>query len=93
VEIAMTPNDFLKILLNASNKCTDPPPNDWHSRDQLGKMWNVKKTICWTRISKGIELGLIEKKTFYIPDMNGTMKPVPHYYFLDKKPNKKTCIK
>lgn len=83
----MTPNDFLKILLNASNKPT-APPNDWYSRDQLGKMWNVKKTICWTRISKGIKLGLIEKKTFYIPDMNGTMKPVPHYYFKDEKKSK-----
>ena len=84
----MTPNDFLKILLNASNKPTDPPPNDWHSRDQLCKIWNVKKTICWTRISKGIELGFIEKKTFYIPDMNGTMKPVPHYCFKDSNKRK-----
>jgi hypothetical protein len=83
----MTPNDFLKILLNASNKPT-ALPNDWYSRDQLGKMWNVKKTICLTRISKGIKLGLIEKKTFYIPDMNGTMKPVPHYYFKDEKKSK-----
>jgi hypothetical protein len=84
----MTPNDFLKILLNASNKPTDPPPNDWYSRDQLEKMWNVKKTICWTRLSKGIKLGFIEKKIFYIPDMNGTMKPVPHYYFKDEKKSK-----
>lgn len=84
----MTPNDFLKILLNASNKPTDPPPNDWYSRDQLEKMWNVKKTICWIRLSKGIKLGLIEKKIFYIPDMNGTMKPVPHYYFKDEKKSK-----
>lgn len=84
----MTPNDFLKILLNASNKPTDPPPNDWYSRNQLEKMWNVKKTICWTRLSKGIKLGFIEKKIFYIPDMNGTMKPVPHYYFKDEKKSK-----
>lgn len=84
----MTPNDFLKILLNASNKPTDPQPNDWYSRDQLEKMWNVKKTICWTRLSKGIKLGFIEKKIFYIPDMNGTMKPVPHYYFKDEKKSK-----
>lgn len=84
----MTPNDFLKILLNASNKPTDPPPNDWYSRNQLEKMWNVKKTICWTRLLKGIKLGFIEKKTFYIPDMNGTMKPVPHYYFKDEKKSK-----
>jgi hypothetical protein len=88
VETSMTPNDFLKILLNASNKPTDPPPNDWYSRDQLEKMWNVKKTICWTRLSKGIKLGFIEKKIFYIPDMNGTMKPVPHYYFKDEKKSK-----
>ena len=84
----MTPNDFLKILLNASNKPTDPPPNDWYSRDQLEKMWNVKKTICWTRLSKGIELGLIEKKIFYIPDMNQILRPVPHYYFKDEKKSK-----
>ena len=89
----MTPNDFLKILLNASKKCADPAPNGWYSRDQLGKIWGVKKTICWHRISNGIKLGLIEKKVFYIPNVNGTLFPVPHYYFLDKKPNKKTCIK
>jgi hypothetical protein len=88
VEIAMTPNDFLKILLNASNKPTDPPPNDWYSRDQLGKMWNIKKTICWTRLSKGIKLGLIERKTFYIEDMNGILKPIPHYYFKDANKRK-----
>jgi len=84
----MTPNDFLKILLNASNKPTDPPPNDWYSRDQLEKAWNVKKTVCWIRLSKGIKLGLIEKKIFYIPDMNGAMKPIPHYYFKNEKKSK-----
>ena len=89
----MTPNDFLKILLNASNKCADPAPDGWYSRDQLGKIWGIKKTICGNRISKGIELGLVEKKFYYIPNVNGTLCPVPHYCFLDKKPNKKTCIK
>jgi len=84
----MTPNDFLKILLNANNKPTDPPPTGWYSRDQLGKIWGVKKTMCWHRISKGIELGLVEKKVFYIPNVNGTLFPVPHYYFVDKKKNK-----
>ena len=84
----MTPNDFLKILLNASNKCADPAPDGWYSRDQLGKMWGVKKTICWHRISKGIELGLVEKKVFYIPNVNGTLFPVPHYYFKDEKKSK-----
>jgi hypothetical protein len=54
----------------------------------LGKIWGVKKTICWHRISKGIELGLIEKKTFYVADINGMMKPIPHYYFKDEKKSK-----
>lgn len=52
-------------------------------------MWNVKKTICWTRLSKGIKLGLIERKTFYIEDMNGILKPIPHYYFKDANKRKK----
>jgi hypothetical protein len=93
VEVAMTPNDFLKILLEASNKCTDPAPKGWYSKNELCKIWNVKKTTCKERIAAGIKVGFIERKDFYIPNVNGTLFPVPHYYFLDKKPNKKTCIK
>jgi hypothetical protein len=89
----MTPNDFLKILLAASNKCTDPAPKGWYSKNELCKMWNVKKTTCKERITSGIKLGLIERKDFYVPNVNGTLFPVPHYFFLEKKPNKKTCIK
>ena len=88
MEIAVTPNDFLKILLNASNKCVDPVPTEWYSRDQLSKIWNIKKTVCWDRISKGIKLNLIEKKTFYIPDTNGALKPIPHYHFKNEKKSK-----
>ena len=86
----MTPNDFLKILLNASKKCADPAPDGWYCRDQLGKIWGVKKTISLHRISKGIELGLVEKKIFYIPNVNGILFPVPHYFFkYEKKPKSK----
>ena len=84
----MTPNDFLKVLLNANNKNAVKPPDNWYSREQLEKMWNIKKTMCWNRLSKGIKLGLIEKKTFYIPDVNGILRSVPHYYFKDEKKSK-----
>lgn len=83
----MTPNDFLKVILNASNRCTDPPKG-WYSKNELCKVWNIKKTACKERITSGIKLGLIERKDFYIPNVNGTLFPVPHYYFLDKKNNK-----
>ena len=52
----MTPNDFLKILLEASNKCTDPAPKGWYSKNELCKVWNIKKTACKERITSGIKL-------------------------------------
>jgi len=37
-----------------------------------------------------MKLGLIEKKDFYIPNVNGILFPVPHYFFKDeKKPKSK----
>jgi len=88
----MTPNDFLKIILNANNKLTDPPKG-WYSRRDLSELWNIKKTSCRDRIIAGIKAGLIEEKDYYIPNVNGTLICVPHYFFVDKKTNKKTCIK
>ncbi len=84
----MTPNDFLKILLNASNKCTDPAPKGWYSKNELCKIWNVKKTTCKERITAGIKVGLIERKDFYIPNANGTLFPAPHYFFKDSNKRK-----
>jgi hypothetical protein len=51
-------------------------------------MWGVKKTICWHRISKGIKLGLVEKRVFYIADVNGSLIPIPHYFFKDSNKRK-----
>ena len=83
----MTPNDFLKVILNANNKCTDPPKG-WYSRDALSKLWDIKKTACRDRIISGIKAGLIQVKDFYIPNVNGTLFPVPHYFFKDEKKSK-----
>jgi hypothetical protein len=51
-------------------------------------MWNVKKTTCKERITSGIKLGLIERKDFYVPNVNGTLFPVPHYFFKDSNKRK-----
>ena len=86
----MTPNDFLKIILKAENKCTDPIPKGWYSCAELGKIWNLKKTASRMKILKGIELGLIETKNFSIKDRNGKLHFTPHYFFKNEKKSSKS---
>ena len=81
----MTPNDFLKVLMGASNRSMEPVPEGWYTRSDLCKIWNIKRTTCRDRIAAGLKLELIEKKSFNVADVNGLLKPTPHYFFKDEK--------
>lgn len=84
----MTPNDFLKIIQSSINKQYDPVPKGWYSKNDLCKIWNLKRTACKDKICNGLKLNLIETQEFYIPNTIGVFKPIPHYYFHDEKKRK-----
>ena len=86
----MTPNDFLKILVDAKKSKSDQIPVGWYSRKQLEGLWEVEKTTICDRLAKGVKLGVIEVKPFRIETESGVIKKIPHYFFKDEKKNRKS---
>jgi hypothetical protein len=89
MEIAMTPNDFLKIIVESNVIDAEKVPDGWYSRKQLEELWGLEKTMTVLRISSGIELGIIESKNFRVPTKNRVVRKIPHYKFHEKENNQK----
>ena len=85
----MTPNDFLKIIQDSIHKRYESVPKGWYSSQDLCKLWNCCLTATLKKVQAGIEIGIIEKKDYFLPRKNKAMHKTPHYYFHEKKNYKK----
>jgi hypothetical protein len=83
----MTPNDFLKIIQDSIYKRYEPVPKGWYSIVELCKIWNLNSSHASRKVRMGIELGIVEKKDYFLQKSNGVRK-VPHYFFHDEKKRK-----
>lgn len=85
MEIAVTPNDFLKIILDQGIVAFNPPPNGWYSTSELAKQWECCTATVHNYINKGLELGIVEKKKFHVKINGVGIRSLPHYFFKSKK--------
>jgi predicted transcriptional regulator len=84
----MTPNDFLKIIIQQKEKSIEPVPDGWYSCEELSKQWNCSKTQVHRNLKQGIKLGIVEKKNFNIKSKNSCNRNIPHYYLKSLKKEK-----
>ena len=74
--------------LESSRHQGDVVPVGWATKTQIQKLWNRSNTGTKTHLLELIRAGLVEIRTFKIPDSTGRMMPTPHY-FLKNKSNAK----
>jgi len=86
----MTPNDFLKLILEQTSTSFTPAPKGWYLTSDLKKQWNCSITSVQKYINKGIKLGIVERKKFHIKIDGVGVRLLPHYFFKnEKKPKNK----
>jgi predicted transcriptional regulator len=88
METSMTPNDFLKIIIQQKEKSIEPVPDGWYSCEELSKQWNCSKTQVHRNLKQGIKLGIVERKNFLVKNIG--IRSIPHYYFKSFKKEKLT---
>jgi predicted transcriptional regulator len=86
----MTPNDFLKLILEQTNSSFTPPSKGWYLTSDLAKQWKCSNATANNYINKGIKLGIVDKKKFHVKIEGIVVRSLPHYFFKDeKKPKSK----
>ena len=86
----MTPNDFLKLILEQTSTSFTPAPKGWYLTSDLAKLWKCSTTTVNNYTNKGIKLGIVEKKRFHVKIDGVGVRSLPHYFFKDeKKPKNK----
>lgn len=81
----MTPNDFLKLILEQTNSSFTPPPKGWYLTADLAKQWKCSNATVNNYINKGIKLGIVDKKKFHVKIEGIGVRSLPHYFFKDEK--------
>ncbi len=84
----MTPNDFLKIIVQQKEKSIQPIPSGWYSCGELAEQWNCCKSKVQQNLRQGIEIGIVEKKNFLVKLKELGIRSVPYYFFHDEKKRK-----
>jgi len=86
----MTPNDFLKIILEQGTVKFEFAPQGWYLTKDLAEQWKCSKTAAIKYVNKGIKLGIVDKKKFHVKVKGVGIRKWPHYFFKDeKKPKNK----
>ena len=85
METAMTPNDFLKLILEQSSVTFSPPPKGWYLTKDLAKQWKCSTATVQNYINRGIRLGIVDKNKFHVKIDGVGIRLLPHYFFKSKK--------
>jgi len=74
----MSANKWANVIAKSIKMREDVIPQNFYSRKQIEKIWNVSKGEANSRLKELIQHNLVEKKTFRIKDARGVC-PVLHY--------------
>jgi Fic family protein len=74
------PDPLLLRVMAAIHKTAEKPPKGFRTMDQWAKVWKCERTTARQYIIKGMELGLIQEKTYRV-NIRRDAKPYPvaHY--------------
>lgn len=81
----MTPNDFLKIIIEQSSVAFEPAPKGWYLISELKEQWGCSKSSAINYCNKGIKLGMVDKKKYHVKIEGVGIRKWPHYFFKSKK--------
>lgn len=70
--------DYL-ALIKAINKSAEQPEKGFFTRKEFEIKWQLTSSRITGLLSQGLNSGVIEKRTYKIANINGIIKPIPHY--------------
>jgi len=75
----MESSELLKRIRDEIQRKIEIPTSEWKTSREWMQEWDLKQSQTNRTLTQGVELGIMEAKTFRIPCPVRGSYPVPHY--------------
>jgi hypothetical protein len=75
----MESSELLKRIRDEIQRKIEIPTSDWKTSREWMQEWDLKQSQTNRTLTQGVELGIMEARTFRIPCPVRGSYPVPHY--------------
>jgi hypothetical protein len=75
----MESSELLKRIRDEIQRKIEIPTSEWKTSREWMKEWDLKQSQTQRTLTQGVELGIMEARTFRIPCPVRGSYPVPHY--------------
>ena len=76
---SMESSELLRRIRDEIQRKIEIPTSEWKTSREWMQEWDLKQSQTNRTLSQGVELGIMEAKTFRIPCPVRGSYPVPHY--------------